>query len=135
MTELRRSARHRALLAATLCASFLAAPHAQSFERVVVGARHYFECLGLLLSDPKAHAAECLPNNVAITSSSLSSTSSGSSFDFTTPPPEEEEPPVEPPVEEPPVEEPPEEPPVVVTPPPPPPPAPDPCACGSCYAQ
>lgn len=111
MLEFSRLPRRRALLTATLCASFLVAPQAQSFERVVIGARHYFHCLGLMLSDPRAHEAECLPNNMVLTQSL---TTGSSPTPVATPP-------APPPV-------------VIVTPPPPPPPAPDPCACGSCYA-
>ena len=130
-----RSAR-RALVAATLTASFLAVPQAQAFERVVVGARHLFHCVGLLLSDPKAHAAQCLPNNMDNTLSSLSGNTGGDYAAVVPPvaPPVIVAPPPPPPPEEP-VAEPVAEPPVVVTPPPPPPPAPDPCACGACYAQ
>ena len=131
-----RSAR-RALVAATLTASFLAVPQAQALDRVAIGARHFFQCLGLLLSDPKVHEAECLPNNVQFTYSLDSGGGDAKAIVppvappvIAAPPP----PPPPPPPEEP-VAEPVAEPPVVVTPPPPPPPAPDPCACGACYAQ
>lgn len=125
----------RALVAATLTASLLAVPQAQAFERVVIGARHLFHCVGLLLGDPKAHAAQCLPNNMENTLSSLSGNTGGDYAAVVPPvaPPAIVAPP--PPPASPPPEAPVEEPPVIVTPPPPPPPAPDPCACGSCYAQ
>ena len=129
-----RSAR-RALVAATLTASVLAVPQAHAFERVVVGARHLIECVGLLLSDPEAHAAECLPNNIKFGPESLSGNTGGNYTTVAAPaaPPVIAPPPAPPPPAPP--AEPVAEPPVIVTPPPPPPPAPDPCGCGSCYAQ
>jgi hypothetical protein len=53
----------RVLVAATAAATFLATPHAYAIENVAREARHFFECLGLLLTDPDLHAQECLPNS------------------------------------------------------------------------
>lgn len=38
---------------------------ASAFNQVVIDQmQHYFDCKVLLLTDPVAHAAQCLPNNV-----------------------------------------------------------------------
>lgn len=108
--------RRRKLIALTFSVSFLAAPHAQAFEQsVVVGAKHFFECLGLLLTDSYAHEQECLPNRVVGPFDSIAS--STSSPGTVAPPP------------------PPPPPPPVVVPPPPPPPPPPVCVCGPCYPR
>jgi hypothetical protein len=116
MVFLKRSARRRALVAVTLSASFLAAPQAQSFEAVAIGARHFFECFGLMLGKPAVHAQECLPNRVKPSLESLN-TGGGDGFAQIKPPVV-----VPPPVEPPPVIEPPE----------PPEEPSEPCACGPC---
>ncbi len=53
--------RRGAILLAALSASMLAAPHVQAFERVAVGTRHFFQCLGLMLSKPAVHEAVDTP--------------------------------------------------------------------------
>lgn len=115
MHQVNRDARHRALVAATAVAAFLAAPQVQAFDRVAVGARHFFQCLGLMLSDPDQHSQNCLPNRVVTSYGSISGSGGGSGRLVLVVPPDNV-------------------PPDVVTPPPPPPP-PEPCsACGACYA-
>lgn len=52
----------RVLIAATAAATFMATPQAYAIDNVVREARHFFECLGLMLTDPDLHAQECLPN-------------------------------------------------------------------------
>lgn len=88
---------------------------ANAVDNVRREVRHFFECLGLMIGNPPAHADNCLPNRVPSPNGSIQSTSGGVAA----------APPVAPIV---PVA------PVVVLPPPPPPPAPPACACGACYA-
>lgn len=71
--------RRYAILLAVLSSTALVAPQAYSFERVVVGARHFFQCLGLMLSKPDVHAQECLPNRVESPFGSMSGTTGGPS--------------------------------------------------------
>lgn len=73
-TASRRIRRHR-LLAATLSAALVGAPHVQAFERVVIGLEHFSDCASLMLSRPKQHAQECLPNRVPDDFSTLGSLS------------------------------------------------------------
>lgn len=89
-------------------------------DNVIRETRHFFECFGMMIGDPDAHARNCLPNRVVL-NGPIHQTTGG---DFVPPPP-----PAPPMVEPPP---PPPPPPVIE--PPAPPIAPDPCACGSCYA-
>lgn len=57
--------RARALVAATTAATFLVSPQAYALDNVAREAKHFFECLGLMFSDPDMHAQECLPNPAA----------------------------------------------------------------------
>lgn len=64
----------RALGATLLAAGMALAPvgPAQAFTPDVrEQADHYFHCLGLLLTDPVAHAKECSPNTIPNTNKSL----------------------------------------------------------------
>lgn len=64
----------RALGATLLAAGMALAPAgpAQAFTPDVrEQADHYFHCLGLLLTDPVAHAKECSPNTIPNTNKSL----------------------------------------------------------------
>ena len=58
---------------AFLLASMTSVP-AQAFNQVVIDQmQHFFECKTLLLTDPVAHAATCLPNRVARPGGSIES--------------------------------------------------------------
>lgn len=70
----------RALGATLLAAGMALAPvgPAQAFTPDVrEQADHYFHCLGLLLTDPVAHANECSPNTIPNTNKSLAELGSG----------------------------------------------------------
>lgn len=82
------SNRRRRLLAASVSALMVAMPHAQGFERVVIGIDHFVDCAGLMLRDPAQHAANCLPNRVKTPFTTLGTTNTMPP----PPPPVEDEP-------------------------------------------
>jgi len=95
--------RQKPMLIGLLMASVSIVP-AHAIENVRREARHFFECLGLMIGNPAVHEDNCLPNRVPGPFGSIQSTGSGGAVAA----------------------------PVVA--PPPPPAAPPACACGACYA-
>lgn len=108
--------RRSALLIGLLLASVSMSP-VHALERVQTGARHFFQCLGLMLGNPPAHEDNCLPNRVPGPFGSIQETGGGDGI-------------IVAPVIVPPVVTPP----VVVEPPPPPVVEEPTCNCGPCYA-
>ena len=68
--------RRRRLCAAGISAALIVTPQVQAFERVIIGIDHFVDCAGLLLSNPRAHAENCLPNRVKPNFDSLVSSNS-----------------------------------------------------------
>lgn len=111
--------RRRPLLIGLLMASVSVLP-VHAFENVRREAKHFFECLGLMISDPAMHEENCLPNRVPGPFGSIQSPGDGSGVVVVAPV-------VVPPAAVPPVVAPP------VAAPPAPPVVPPACACGACY--
>jgi hypothetical protein len=63
--------RRRRLWAASISAALIVTPQAQAFERIIRGVDRFVYCAGLMLSDPKTHAENCLPSRVVSPPDSL----------------------------------------------------------------
>lgn len=68
-----RARRAAVLAAAAMTLSVLPGSSAHAIDRMGIGTQHFVDCLGLLLSDPAAHEANCLPNRVVPQFGTLSS--------------------------------------------------------------
>lgn len=117
-----KSHRRRSALLVGLLLASVSMSSSYAFERVGVGARHFFQCFGLMLGNPPSHEDNCLPNRVPGPFGSIQEAGGNDGVVAV--------PVVVPPVVTPPVVEPP-----VIVAPPPPPVVEDPtCNCGPCYA-
>ena len=66
MRRASRAARIGVVLGVALSVTSMTSVPASAFNQVVIEQmRHFFECKVLLLTDPVAHATQCLTNNVA----------------------------------------------------------------------